>query len=78
MSDLFYRTVTQVVLMFGLDSWALLDAMMRAMEGNHMGFLRWITGKQARHQADGTWEKPAAEEFLRTPGTKSTDKYIGR
>ena len=44
-SYLFYRVVIQVVLLFGSESWALLDAMMRALESTHVGFICHITGK---------------------------------
>ena len=43
-----------------------------------MGFLRQITGKQARCQAGGTWETPAAEEVIRKMEKKSASGYIGR
>ena len=48
-----YRAVTYEVLLFGLDTWILLAAMERTVEGNHTGFLRQITVKQARRKADG-------------------------
>ena len=54
LSDLLYREVIQAVLLFGLDPWVVSDEMMKAVEGNHVGFLRNITGKQARRQTDGS------------------------
>ena len=45
-SELFYREEIQAVLLVRVDSWALLDVMMRVVESNHVGFLRQITGKQ--------------------------------
>ena len=39
---------------------ALSDAMMQVVEGIHMGFLRNITGKQARHQTNRNWETQEA------------------
>ena len=75
-SDLFYREVIQAVLLLGLESWDLLYAMIRAVEGTHMGFLCHITGKGVRRQTDGAWETPADEEFLREVGIQSSAKYI--
>ena len=53
-SYLFYRAVVQVVLLFGSESWALSEAMIGVVEVTHVGFLRQITGNQARRQVDGT------------------------
>ena len=44
-SDLSYREVIQVVLLFISESWALQETMMRAVEVTHVGFIRHITGK---------------------------------
>ena len=76
MSALFYREVIQAVLLLGLESWDLLYAMIRAVEGTHMGFLCHITGKGVRRQTDGAWETPADEEVLREVGIQSSAKYI--
>ena len=76
--SLFYRELTQAFLMFGLESWALSDAIMRVVGGNHVVFPRHITGNRAQHQVDGTWETPVAEEVLQTEGMQSTAKYIVR
>ena len=46
-SALFYRSVIHAVLMFRLESWALSDAIMRAVDGSHLGVLRQITRKRA-------------------------------
>ena len=68
MSALFYRAAIQVVLLFGLGSWVLTDAMMQAMDIPHVGFLSHITGKRANRQANGTYETLSAEEVLRSAG----------
>ena len=39
-SDLFYRLLVQEVLMFGLESWEVSDAMTKSVEVTLMGFLR--------------------------------------
>ena len=67
----------QAVLIFGSETWELSDVMMRAVEGNHTGFIRQINGKRARSQAGDNWETPAKEEVLWAVGIKSVDKYIG-
>ena len=45
-SDLFYREVIQAVMLSRSESWAMSDAMMRAIEGTHTRSLRHITGKR--------------------------------
>ena len=46
MASILYRKVTQVVLLFGSDTWLLLEAMDRTVEGTHTRFMRHITGKE--------------------------------
>ena len=57
-SALFYRAVIQELLVFGLEFWALSDAMIGLIEASHVSFKSQITEKQERCQADGTWETP--------------------
>ena len=68
-SALFYRVVIQEVLMLGSDLWEMSYARIKAVEGTHMGFLRLITGKCKRYQADRAWETPDAEKVLQAAGT---------
>ena len=58
---MFYREVSQVVLLFGYDTWVLLAAMERKVEVTHTGFLRHITGNQAWQIADRIWEMSRVE-----------------
>ena len=44
-SEMFYRVVAQAALLFGFDTWVLLTATKRKVEGANMGFLKHITGK---------------------------------
>ena len=45
--SMFYRAVIQAVLLFGSETWILLEAMERKVEGTHTGFLRKIMWKRA-------------------------------
>ena len=56
-----YREVTQVVLLFGMETWVLSSIMDRTVEGTHIRFLRQITGKRAWRKADGIWVTTKAE-----------------
>ena len=44
MSEMFNRKVVQVVLLFGVETWVLLAAMAKTLEGVHAGFLSQVTG----------------------------------
>ena len=39
LSALFYRALIKAVLMFGLESWELFDAIISILESTHEGFL---------------------------------------
>ena len=51
---MFYRSVTQAVLLFGYETWVLLAAMERTVGGTHIRFMRQIMGKRMLRRADGT------------------------
>ena len=42
----FYRAVVQAVLLFGADTWVLMDTMSQRLEGVHVSLLRQVTHKQ--------------------------------
>ena len=61
---MFYRAVIQAVLIFGVGTWVLSDAISRKLDGVHMGFLNKITVNREVQQRDGTWRCVAAEKVL--------------
>ena len=69
MSEMFYREVVQVVLLFGVEDCVLLEAMSNKLEGVHVGFLRQVMGNTAKRQGNGTWRSVAAESVLKEAGT---------
>ena len=64
MSNIFYRAVVQADLLLGAETWVLLQAMYRKLEGIHMGFLKQITGHRSVWQKYGTWRQVAVEKVL--------------
>ena len=64
--------------MYGLETWALVEATDKKVEGSHMDFLRQITGKRARWIVDRTWETPGAGVVREAAGTQSDMTYICR
>ena len=53
-SAMFYRTVSQVILLYGSETWVLSAATEKKVEGAHTYFPRQITRKRARRIVDGT------------------------
>ena len=54
MSETFYWTVVQAVLLFGEDTWVLLAGVPSKLERVHVGFLIQAMGQMAKRQRDGT------------------------
>ena len=77
-AEMFYRAVVQAIILYESETWVLLAAMERKVEGTHTGFLRQITDKQTRRFGDGTWETPRAEGVQEEAVMQSAMTYIGR
>ena len=45
------------MLIFGEDTWALLDAMVKKLEVVHVGFLRQVMRMNMKRKKDGSWWK---------------------
>ena len=78
MSEILYQAVVQAVLIFGADTWVLSAAMLRNLEGVHVGFLIQMTGQKAKRQRDGTWRIEAAEEVPKESVTQTLGAYIDK
>ena len=68
----------QEILLYGLETWVILAAMERKLEGIHTEFLRYIIGKRGRRLSDGTWETHGSEGVQEAAGTQLTRTYKGR
>ena len=75
---MFYRGVAQAVLLFGSETWVLLVAMERKVEGTHTGFLIHITGNRALRIVDRTQNTPGAEAVQEAAVTHSAMICIWR
>ena len=53
--EIFSMVVLEAVQLFGSESWFLLEATEKTMEGAHTGFLHQIMGKWARWIMGGMW-----------------------
>ena len=78
LSAKFYRAVVQAVLLFGADTSVLSAAMLKNLEGVHVGFLRQVTGMKARRLGEKNWTKEGPDRVLQAAGTKSLREYIDK
>ena len=75
-SEKFYRTVVQAVFIFGEETWVLLAAMLKKLEGVHLVFLRPVIGKKKRRPRGASWQKSAAGSVLKVSCTQLLQNYI--
>ena len=59
------------------ETWFLLAATKRKVEGTHTGLLRQIPGKRAQRLGDGVGETSGVEGVQEAAGTHSAMTYIG-
>ena len=74
---MFYKAVSQAILRYGLKTWVLSVATDNNVEGAHMGFLIYITGKLVLMVVDGTWETSGAVVVREAALTQSVIIYMG-
>ena len=77
-SEIFYLTVVQSVLLFGSDTWILLTTIPRRLEGVHLGVLRKVTGHNANQKRYRTWIIVAEARVLKEAGTHTLGDYIDK
>ena len=68
--------MVQAVLLFGAETWVLLEVMYRNLEGVHVGFLRHIPRQREVRQRDETWRSLAAEKVFNKSGTQYLGAYL--
>ena len=56
--ETFYRVVSQVVLLFGSETWVLSSVLERKLEFTHTDFMRQMTGNWERQKEDRRWLTP--------------------
>ena len=64
----FYTAVTQVVLLFGAETWILTPRMEKALDSFQSRVARKITGRQPRLKKDERWEYLPLKRSLREAG----------
>ena len=74
----FYKAIVQAVLLYGSESWTVLEFMLKKIRSFHACVARYICNRHIRSQEDGTWEYPPTEEVLEQAGLFTIDTYIRR
>ena len=69
-SDIFYRSVVQAVMLFWSKTLVLLAAITERLEGVYMVFLRKVMGKTAWKQWDRTWKRGGGRVFIGKHGLR--------
>ena len=71
-----YKAVVQSVLLYGRNSWLMMEAMLKILEWlSHWLAIR-ITGMTARRTTSGEWEGPPVADTLETTGIWTIEEYI--
>ena len=78
MLEIFYRAVSQAILLYGSETWVLSSEMDNKLEGLNTDFLRHITGNRERQIVDRTQDTPGAGVMKDMVETQSEMTYIGR
>ena len=69
---------TLVILLYGLETWVLSEAIDKNVEGSHTGFLRKMTRKRVRKIVEGKWETTGTEVVREAAGMQLVMTYIWR
>ena len=72
----FYKSGVQAFLIYRSDSWAIMDSMMKVLEGFHHCISRSILSKMERHVGVEGWEWPPMEEVLEAAGMWTVQEYV--
>ena len=76
--EMIYKTVFQMVLLYGIKSWVETEDMLKIMEGFHHQADQRIAGISYRKFAEGVWEGSLMEEDLEVAGLCPMKEYIHR
>ena len=75
-SEGFYKSVAQVVLLFGAETWVLTQRMEKSMDSFQSRFARRLTGEQPWRKKDRIWDYLPLVEALGEVGIEGIRKSI--
>ena len=74
---IFYRATVQAVLLFGAETWDLLPADLRRLEGFHVrAAYRMSREHRPERTPNGRWQYPRTEAVLEEVGLKTVEEYV--
>ena len=76
--EMIYKTVFQMVLLYGIKSWVATEDMPKIMEGFHHQVEQRIAGISYQKFWEGVWEGSLMEEDLEVAGLCPMKEYIQR
>lgn len=74
---MFYKAIVQSVLLYGVESWTVTPAILKALESFHHRVARRITGLTPRLVA-GEWHYPPLAEAMKLAGLYPMKEYVRR
>jgi hypothetical protein len=74
----FYKAITQSVLLFGSETWVITKDKMRELKSFHHHCARVIARIPIQQKSDGSWFCPPTKNVLEKTGLFSIEKYIRR
>ena len=77
-SEKFYRSMFQAVIIFGSKTWVMSEAMLTNIEEVHVGLLRQMTGVKARRLGGETWKKEGPDRLLQAAENKPLRECINK
>ena len=70
-----YKSVAQKVLLYGSESWGVIGAILKVLDGFHHREAQRITGMKAWHAEYGDWEYPSVDDALEAAGLWPIKEY---
>lgn len=75
---MFYKAITQAVLLYGSETWVVTNPMLTALNSFHHRIARRISNGMPQRQGDGSWHYPPLNECLDKAGLHPVSTYIRR
>jgi len=74
----FYKAIVQAILLYGSETWVVLDAHLWQFRSFHSRVGRHLTGRHIRFLEDGSWYCPPTVDVLENAGLQTVEEYIRR
>jgi len=75
---LFYKATIQAVLLYGAETWSLVQPLLRRLCSFHHRCARYLARSPMTQKEDGTWVSPPSETVLEQAGLFTIEEYIAR